>query len=159
MGRIYVDFNMPVAMLILDLLLYVITLIFIAVRALERHTDEYILKYSGAYYVTIGTVELLFTILSLIAPLIISRETAAEIVPMLIRFLFSIMKLAIGIIIYKLKYRFSALSFIIACFGGGLSAINLIVDQSFASKLTFAVILVAIVAMLRQFRDKRKHSK
>ena len=143
-------------------LIDVIILIILAVFTLNKYTDEYILKYAGVYYIIVSAVSLLLIVTDLIAlstDVAFIKKTVLAEVALPIRLLFNTAELAIGIIIYKSRHSVSVLLFIAACFAGLLSAINLIARTSLASKISFTFMLLAIMAMLRQFRDMRRRAK
>mgnify|MGYP000969586258 CR=1 FL=1 len=146
----------------MEVLLSIIILAFLVVASLKKFTNEQIFKRAGAFCIGGSSVSLLLAIYNLIKSAIDApgvKEFFAATTSLQINLLFSIVKLATGISIYKSGRSVSVLSSIVVCFVGLLSAIDCIVNPSFVSNFTFMFMFLPIMAMLRQFRDKRRRSK
>lgn len=143
------------AYIITDLVLFTLMIVLI-VLALSKYTNEHILRCSGALYISAGAVTLIVSGISLIMASMGNAEIST--VQLTIRLLFGVVEAAVGIVVYKSRLSVSVVSFIVACAALVISLADLIANRSFASKLAFASMLLAVLSMIRGFREEERKS-
>lgn len=132
-------------------LIDVTAMIVIVAVLLKKNTYDRIIKYFGVYCVIIGAISLSVVILRSVG---FNRVADS----LLISLLSGTVEIAAGIIIYKSRCKTSVLSFILALTVCLFAVIKWITDRSFVSVLTLGIPLLAVTAMLRQFRTVKRDS-
>lgn len=142
-------------------ILGIIILIPLVISILYKFTDKQLLERAGAICIAVSATSLLVIVISLIVPAIappLANKEDVLISSLPLRLILNIVGIGIGIIIYRSRNGVSVLSSIVTCIAAIASLVCFVMDTSFVSGFTFTALLFAVVAIIRQFRDKRNRS-
>lgn len=137
-------------------------LVLLTAASLKKFTNEQIFRNAGGFIIGGGAASLALAVCDLIRAVIGAAgvmDFFADPFSLHLKLLLAAAQIAVGIIIYKSGCRVPVLISVVICVIGLISAIDCFADPSFLSYFNFVFLFLPIMAMLRQFRDRRRQSE
>lgn len=137
-------------------------LVLLTAASLKKFTNDQIFRNAGGFIIGGGAASLVLAVCDLIRAVIGAAgvmDFFADPFSLHLKLLLAAAQIAVGIIIYKSGCRVPVLISVVICLIGLISAVDCFADPSFLSYFNFVFLFLPIMAMLRQFRDRRRRSE
>ncbi len=146
---------------VIAFLLRVIILVLLTAASLRKYTNEQIFRNAGGFIIGGGAVSLALAVYDLIRAAVGAAGVTdffADPFTLHLKLLLAAAQLVVGIIIFRSGCRVPLLISVVICVMGLISAVDCFADPSFLSYFNFVFMFLPVMALLRQFRDRRKQS-
>lgn len=147
--------------LVIAFLIRVIIMVLLVSASLRKYTNEQIFRNAGGFIIGGGAVSLALAVYDLIRAAVGAADIMdffADPFSLHLKLLLAAAQIVVGIIIYRSGCRVPALISVVICVMGLISAVDCFADPSFLSYFNFVFMFLPVMALLRQFRDRRKQS-